>query len=58
MDMPNLNLQDAENKLITIALAKADGIRIKAAKLLGIHVRTLFHKIDKRLESEKGETKC
>ncbi len=54
MDTPNLNLQDAENKLITIALAKADGIRIKAAKLLGIHVRTLFRKIDKRLESEKG----
>lgn len=48
MNEPNLNLQENEDALITIALAKTNGNRLKAANLLGIHVRSLYHKMRSR----------
>ena len=39
-----------EDKLITIALAEAEGDRKKAAKILGISSRNLYYRIKKRKE--------
>lgn len=50
-----LNINDNENKLITIALARTGGNRTEAAKLLGISVRNLQYKIRKRTEKDNGE---
>ena len=50
--MSNLNLQDAEDQIITVALAKADGDRGRAAKMLGIHIRTLWRKIKIRQDKD------
>lgn len=52
-DKNQLNLQDAEDRLITIALARTSGSRTNAASLLGIHIRTLQHKIKRRLDNER-----
>jgi len=41
-----------QDKLITIALAQVNGHRIKAAKLLGMPVRTLQRRIKKRKEKD------
>lgn len=42
--------KEEENKLITIALAQADGDRARAAKELGMSIRTLQRKINVRME--------
>ena len=41
---------EEENKLITIALAQVDGDRDKAAKALGMSIRTLQRKIKARMK--------
>lgn len=41
---------EEENKLITIALARAGGDRANAAKELGMSIRTLQRKISARME--------
>jgi len=41
---------EEENKLITIALARAGGDRARAAKELGMSIRTLQRKINVRME--------
>ena len=46
-------LKEMENKLITIALAKVDGNRRKAAELLGIPVRKLQRRIAERVKNDK-----
>ena len=48
-------LKDAENKLITIALAKTEGNRHKAAKLLGISENTLRRRINERISADALE---
>jgi len=44
--------QEAKDMLITIALSKTDGDRGKAAKLLGMGVRTLRRKIAERRRAD------
>jgi len=46
--------KEVENKLITIALASTDGHRVKAAKLLGMSIRSLYRKIWERRNNENG----
>jgi DNA-binding NtrC family response regulator len=43
--IPTLNLADLEKLAITKALAETGGNRVRAARLLGIHVRTLHRKL-------------
>lgn len=43
----DLLLQDAERKLITLAIARADGSRKAAADLLGINLRSLRYRAEK-----------
>lgn len=43
--IPTLNLSDLEKLAITEALAETGGNRVRAARLLGIHVRTLHRKL-------------
>lgn len=43
-----MNLADQKDKLITITLAKTNGSRVRAAKLLGISTRGLFHMLERR----------
>jgi len=38
-------LADAERKLIEAAMVAADGVRTKAALMLGISVKTLYNKL-------------
>ncbi len=45
--------KEAEDKLITIALARTNGNRTKAAKLLGMSIRALQRKIIGREENNK-----
>jgi DNA-binding NtrC family response regulator len=40
-------MDNIEHEAIVQALGKTDGNRTKAAKLLGIGLRTLYRKIDK-----------
>ena len=53
-DSNSLNLKVIEDQVITIAMARADGHRGTAAKLLGISDRTLQRKL--RIRSKKDET--
>jgi len=43
-----LTIKDAEDKLITIALAKSNGRRDLAAVMLGISIRKLQQRLAKR----------
>lgn len=52
LDLKN-NVRDVENKLITIALAKAKGRRGVAAKLLNMPLKTLQTKIRIRMEVDE-----
>lgn len=49
----NPYLRDIHNKLVTIALAKSAGNRKKAAKQLGISVRTLHRFIHERITEDE-----
>ena len=40
-------LQEIERKMIIAALIRADGIQVKAAQILGIKERSLWHRIKK-----------
>ncbi|MBM7622789.1 sigma-54 interaction domain-containing protein [Sporohalobacter salinus] len=40
-------VDDTEKQAVTAALDRTDGNRVKAAKLLGISVRTLYYKLEK-----------
>ncbi len=51
MKMPNI--KDMQDKIITIALAKAEGKREVAAFLLGMSVRTLQRFIAKRRQKNE-----
>ncbi len=51
----SLNLKEIEDKVITIAMARAGGHRANAAKMLGIHDRTLQHKLKARLDRDKDD---
>jgi len=46
-------LKEVENQMITITLAAVSGHRNKAALLLGIDIRTLQHKLAKRIALDK-----
>jgi len=48
-----LDTNDIEDKLITIALARADGNRTKAAKLLNMPVRSFRRKISERIKKDE-----
>jgi len=50
--LPSLNISEAEKLLIDSALAAADNNRTKAAKLLGISVRTLRNKLNRPESSD------
>lgn len=43
--LPDLNLREAEKRLIVLALERAKGNRTEAARLLGVSVRTVRNKI-------------
>lgn len=43
--IPTLNLDELERIAISHALGKTGGNRVRAAALLGIHVRTLHRKL-------------
>lgn len=49
----NFTYDEIENKLITIALAETSGNRIVAAKKLGMSVRTLHRRIQKRIKQNE-----
>jgi len=48
-----LDTNDIEDKLITIALARTDGNRTKAAKLLNMSVRSFRRKISERIKKDE-----
>jgi len=52
MNLPTLS--EAEEKLITIALSKTEGNRTKAARILGIDIRTIRRKIHTRRKEHNG----
>jgi len=53
IDSTGVRMLDAEDKLLTIALAETNGSRTEAAKLLGIPIRTLHHRIKKRTDQNE-----
>jgi DNA-binding NtrC family response regulator len=59
LGMPPLHstktLKDIEKELICDTLARVDGNKTKAAKLLGISVRTLWNKVNEYEMTEAGE---
>jgi DNA-binding NtrC family response regulator len=54
--LETLNLADAESALIARALEVTGGHRIRAAKLLGMSVRTLRHKLNTPTQSGDAGT--
>ena len=49
----DLNIKEARDKLITIALARTNGSREKAAELLGISRRHIYKLIRERLNRDE-----
>ncbi len=54
--IPNLkkDFKETEDKLITIAMSKAKGIKAHAAKLLGMDERTLHRRISERKDRNES----
>lgn len=46
-------IADTEDKVLTIALARTKGNKTAAAKLLGLSLRTVHRRIDKRIQNDR-----
>ncbi len=55
LTLPTLHLDTLERLAIDAALAETRGNRVRAARILGIHVRTLHRKLREREAAEAAE---
>jgi DNA-binding NtrC family response regulator len=55
LDSTDMTLEELEREHMRRILAKAEGDKVKAARMLGIHLSTLYRKVQRyRLDSEPG----
>lgn len=54
--LPTLHLDTLEHLAISLALEETRGNRVRAARILGIHVRTLHRKLREQEATEAAET--